>query len=64
MEKEVEDLQTQIAVLREREKQLRKQIYRIKNQFFENWEAEKLAMQEERTEQNRIAKEQSEETGD
>lgn len=64
MEQEVKDLQTQIAVLREREKQLRKQIYRIKNQFFENWEAEKLAMQEERTEQNRIAKEQSEETGD
>lgn len=53
MEKEVEDLQTQIAVLREREKQLRKQIYRIKNQFFENWEAEKLALQEERTEQNK-----------
>lgn len=64
LEREVENLQNQIAELRNREKILRKQIFRIENQFFENWEADRLAMQEERTEQNRIAKEQSEETGD
>lgn len=53
LEREVENLQNQIAELRSREKILRKQIFRIENQFFENWEADKLALQEERTEQNK-----------
>ena len=56
MEQEVKDLQNQIAVLRKQEQQLRKQIYRVKNQFYESWEADRLALQEERTEQNRAAR--------
>ena len=56
LEQEVKDLQNQIAALREHEKQLRKQIYRIKNQFYAGWEADRLALQAERTEQNRAAR--------
>lgn len=56
IEQEVKDLQNQIAALRKQEQQLRKQIYRIKNQFYESWEADRLALQEERTEQNRAAR--------
>lgn len=56
MEQEVKDLQNQIAMLRKQEQQLRKQIYRVKNQFFEDWEADRLALQEERTEQNLLSK--------
>ena len=56
MEQEVKDLQNQIAVLRKQEQQLRKQIYRIKNQFYESWEADRLALQEERTEKNQLSK--------
>lgn len=56
MEQEVKDLQNQIAALRKQEQQLRKQIYRVKNQFYESWEADRLALQEERTEQNLLSK--------
>ena len=56
MEQEVKDLQNQIAALRKQEQQLRKQIYRIKNQFYASWEADRLALQAERTEQNRAAR--------
>lgn len=56
LEQEVKDLQNQIAALRKQEQQLRKQIYRVKNQFFEDWEADRLALQAERTEQNQLSK--------
>ena len=59
LEDKVKKIQKQIATLHEKEAVLRKQIFRLKNQMYESWEAEKLAMQEERTEENRNTKEQS-----
>ena len=59
LEDKVKKIQKQIATLHEKEPALRKQIFRLKNQMYESWEAEKLAMQEERTEENRNTKEQS-----